>query len=72
MSKKILILNKNIDELSNIRQMFAKEGCEIITASNWDTAVKLFSKIDIDYLVLDVSSKAEKNKFQTLLNEAKI
>lgn len=72
MSKKILILNKNIDELSNIRQMFAKEGCEIITASNWDTAVKLFSKIDIDYVVLDVSSKAEKNKFQILLNDAKI
>ena len=72
MSKKILILNKDIDELLNIRQMFAKEGCEIITTSNWETAVKLFSNMDIDYLVLDVRGKAEKNKFQNMLNEAKI
>ena len=72
MSKKILILNKDIDELLNIRQMFAKEGCEIITASNWDTAVKLFSNMDIDYLVLDVRGKAEKNKFQNMLDEDKI
>ncbi len=60
-NKKILILNKNIDELSQIRQMFAKEGCEIITASNWETAAKLFSRLDIDYMILDVRSIDVKN-----------
>ena len=63
-SKKILILNKNIDELSSIRQMFAKEGCEVITASNWETALKLVSNIEIDYLVLDAKNGDLKALFQ--------
>lgn len=41
--------------------MFAKEGCEIITASNWETAAKLFSRLDIDYMILDVRSIDVKN-----------
>jgi DNA-binding response OmpR family regulator len=63
-NKKILILNKDIDELSSIRQMFAKEGCEVITASNWETALKLISKIEIDLLVLDANSIDLKAVFQ--------
>ena len=63
-NKKILILNHDIDELSSMRQMFAKEGCEVITASNWETALKLFSNIGIDYLVLDANNGDLKNLIQ--------
>ncbi|KAB2877627.1 hypothetical protein F9K33_16005 [bacterium] len=64
MKKKILILNQNIDELSSMRQLFAKEGCDVITASSWETALKLISNIDIDYLVLDAKNKDFKERFQ--------
>ncbi|MBL7961818.1 hypothetical protein JNL27_16410 [bacterium] len=64
MKKKILILNQNIDELSTMRQLFAKEGCEVITATNWDTGLKLISNIDIDYIVLDANNKEFKEAFQ--------
>lgn len=50
---RILILNENIDALSAIRHVLAKEGCEVITATNWETAVKLVSNLDIDYVMLD-------------------
>lgn len=57
MKKKILILNHDIDELSAMRQIFAKEGYEVITASNWETASKLILNIDIDYMILDAKGK---------------
>lgn len=40
-----------------MRQIFAKEGCEVITASNWETALKLILNIDIDYMVLNAKGK---------------
>lgn len=60
MNKRILIFHSNIDELAVIRQILAKEGCEIITASNWNTAAKLVSNIEIDYVLMDAQSDSMK------------
>jgi PleD family two-component response regulator len=68
LEKKILLYNEDIEALSQIRKIFVREGCEVITASNWDTAVKLLSNISIDYIVMNV--KNEKTK-QSILNAFK-
>ncbi|MBX7150627.1 hypothetical protein K1X84_03235 [bacterium] len=60
MNKRILIFHSDIDELAAIRQILAKEGCEIITASNWNTAAKLVSNIEIDYVLMDAQSDSMK------------
>ncbi|NUM82001.1 hypothetical protein HUU42_14485 [bacterium] len=60
MNKRILIFHSNIDELAAIRQILAKEGCEIMTASNWNTAAKLVSNIEIDYVLMDVQNDSMK------------
>jgi DNA-binding NtrC family response regulator len=54
LNKKILILNQDIEELSLIRKLLTREGCEVITASNWETAQKLMNSIDIDYVLLNM------------------
>ncbi len=54
MNKKILILNQDIEELSSIRKLLTREGCEVITASNWETALKLMNSINIDYVLLNM------------------
>lgn len=54
MNKKILILNQDIEELSAIRKLLTREGCEVITASNWETAHKLMNSINIDYVLLNM------------------
>ncbi|MBL7995404.1 hypothetical protein JNM05_08530 [bacterium] len=71
MKKKILILNQNIDELSAMRQLFAKEGCEVITATSWETALKLITNIDIDYMVLDARNREFKEAFQNTGSSAR-
>ncbi len=64
MHKRVLIFNEDIEELSGLRQLLVKEGCEVITATNWETAKKLFSGIPIDYVLLDTRHEA----IQTMLN----
>lgn len=57
LNKKILILNQDIEELSAIRKLFAREGCEVITASNWETAQKLMNSMNIDYVLLNAQNQ---------------
>lgn len=53
--KRILILHPDIDELSAIRQVLVKSGYEVITASSWDTAVRLASNLQVDYVLMDAA-----------------
>lgn len=64
MGKKILILNQDIEELSAIRKLFAREGCEVITASNWETAQKLMNSIEIDYVLIETKHNTLPEYFQ--------
>lgn len=64
MHTRILILNENIDALSSIRQVLAKEGCEVITATDWQTALKLVSSLAIDYVMLDARSEESMSVMQ--------
>lgn len=57
MNKKILILNQDIEELSAIRKVLAREGCEVITASNWETAQKLMNSMNVDYVLLNTKNQ---------------
>ncbi|GEM_PF-1256863 len=57
MGKRILIFNQDIEELSAIRKLFAREGCEVITATNWETAQKLINNLEIDYVLLNAKKK---------------
>ena len=68
MNKKILILNQDIEELSAIRKLFAREGCEVITASNWETAQKLMNSMNIDYILLNTRESGVAESLQYIHN----
>ncbi|HMW32140.1 MAG TPA: hypothetical protein PLH27_16395 [bacterium] len=67
MKKKVLIFNQDIDELSVIRQVLVREGYEAITASNWDTATKLFASLEIDYVLMNGKSSDIQRVLQNAL-----
>jgi PleD family two-component response regulator len=53
--KRILILHPDVEELASMRQLLVKSGFEVITASNWDTAVRLASGLQVDYVLMDAA-----------------
>lgn len=53
--KRILILHSDVEELATLRQLLAKSGFEVITASNWDTATRLASNLQVDYVLMDAA-----------------
>ncbi len=53
--KRILILHRDVEELASMRQLLVKSGFEVITASNWDTAVRLASGLQVDYVLMDAA-----------------
>jgi PleD family two-component response regulator len=53
--KRILILHPDVEELASMRQLLVKSGFEVITASNWDTAARLASGLQVDYVLMDAA-----------------
>jgi len=57
MHKKILIINSDLQALADMREALAKEGWEILTASDWEMASKLAINLNIDYVLMDARSE---------------
>ena len=55
MSRFVLIIDTNTEELRKLREILTREGYNIMTASDWETARQLSEKVNIE-LVLCQSS----------------
>ena len=65
MQKKILVINSDLEALADVRQWFAKEGWEVVTASDWDMGATLAGKLYIDYVLIDSRNEKFSNRSKT-------
>lgn len=74
MDKQLLIIDNDSVELRNLRKVLAGEGFGIITATDMETAFKIYKKIEIsfilsdssifNYLSLDIGAEHKKDKIE--------
>lgn len=51
MKRHVLIVHKNARDLRRLRELFVREGYQIMTATNWSTARRIRESFDIDLIV---------------------
>lgn len=69
MKEHILIIDSNTIELRRLREIFSKEGFNIMTATDISTAIDLITKIDVKYVISEASFLNEiKNSEQKKTN----
>jgi len=47
----VLIVHKNARDLRRLRELFVRDGYQIMTATNWATARRIRESIDIELVV---------------------
>lgn len=55
MDKQLLIIDNDSVELRNLRKILAGEGFRIMTATDMETALKIYKHVNISYILSDVS-----------------
>lgn len=56
MKEHILIIEPNTIELRKLREVFSQEGFNIMTATDIQTAKDIIEKINIKYVISDIST----------------
>ena len=55
MSGFVLIIDSNTEELRKLREILTREGYNVMTALDWETARRLSEKIDIEFVLCQTS-----------------
>lgn len=64
MNAQILIIDNDTKELRRLRKILSSEGYNIMTATDYETAVSICNKIDITYIL------AERKTLKILNNDS--
>ncbi len=51
MKRHVLIVHKNARDLRRLRELFVRDGYQIMTATNWATARRIRDSFDIELVV---------------------
>jgi PleD family two-component response regulator len=68
MNAQILIIDNDTKELRRLRKILSSEGYNIMTATDYETAVSICKKIDITYILAEtriLKILNDKNDFTT-------
>ena len=67
MSGQILIIDSDSTQLRKLRELLSREGFNIITVSDKESAIKICEKIEVEYILArttDISSDFPETSFQ--------
>ncbi len=56
MNTQILIIENDTKELRRLRKILSAEGYNIMTATDYDTAVSICKKLDVTYILADTKT----------------
>ncbi|MFA6470113.1 MAG: hypothetical protein WCW35_14555 [Bacteroidota bacterium] len=56
MQEHILIIDNNTPELRKLREMFTREGYQVMTATDIETARQLCTQLSVKYIVGEVET----------------
>lgn len=62
MEEQILIIDSNTYSLKKLREILTKAGYNIMTVTNFESALSICSKIKIDYIIINQKDFEKQNQ----------